>query len=80
MVRHFLDSNQRATIGYYKGAMPVTITIELAPELEAELARQAASQGIGIDAYAAGLLKDAARLPNVPAVAFDKPPAIRTLS
>jgi hypothetical protein len=41
----------------------MTITIELAPKLQAELARQAATQGIGIDAYAAGLLEDAARLP-----------------
>jgi hypothetical protein len=39
----------------------VTITIELAPELQTELARQAAMQGIGIDVYAASLLEDAAR-------------------
>jgi hypothetical protein len=51
----------------------MTITIELAPELQAELARRAATQGIGIDAYAASLLKDAARLPVVPAVAPDNP-------
>jgi len=38
----------------------MTITIELAPDLQAELARQAATQGVGIDAYAAGLLEDAA--------------------
>ena len=38
----------------------MTITIEIAPELQAELARQAATQGIGIDAYAAGLLEGAA--------------------
>jgi hypothetical protein len=37
----------------------MTITIELAPELQAELARQAAAQGVGIDAYAAGLIEDA---------------------
>jgi hypothetical protein len=41
----------------------MTITIELAPELQVELARQAAAQGVGIDAYAAGLLEDAARFP-----------------
>ena len=39
----------------------MTITIELAPELQAELARQAATQGMGIDAYAAALLEDAAQ-------------------
>jgi hypothetical protein len=38
----------------------VTITIELAPELEAELARQAATRGVAIDAYAASLIEDAA--------------------
>jgi hypothetical protein len=37
----------------------MTITIEIAPELQAELARQAASRGI--DAYAASLLEDAAQ-------------------
>ena len=40
--------------------MSATITIELAPELQAELARQAATQGIGIDAYAASLIEGAA--------------------
>jgi hypothetical protein len=40
------------------------ITIELAPELHAALARQAASQGVTIDVYAAGLLEDAAYRPN----------------
>jgi hypothetical protein len=44
----------------------MTITIEIAPELEAELARQAAMQGVGIDAYAAGLLQGAAHRPAVP--------------
>jgi hypothetical protein len=38
----------------------MTLTIELAPELQAELTRQAAQQGVGIDAYAVGLLEDAA--------------------
>ena len=41
----------------------MTITIEIAPELQAELARQAAIQGIGIDAFAAGLLEGAAHRP-----------------
>jgi hypothetical protein len=47
----------------------MTITIELAPEIQAELARQAAAQGIKIDVYAAGLLEDAAHRP----VASDRP-------
>ena len=44
----------------------MTITIELAPELQAELARQAATQGVGIDTYAAVLLDDAAHRPVAP--------------
>jgi len=51
----------------------MTITIELGPELQAELARQAAKQGIGVDAYAASLLEDAARLPFSSGAAADKP-------
>jgi hypothetical protein len=49
----------------------VTITIELAPELQAELARQAATRGVGIDLYAASLIEDAAWR----ATGTDKPPA-----
>jgi hypothetical protein len=41
----------------------MTITIDLAPEVQAELARRAAQQGVGIDAYAASLLKEAAYRP-----------------
>lgn len=44
----------------------MTITIDLAPELQAELARQAATHGMGLDAYAAGLIERAARLPQGP--------------
>ncbi len=47
----------------------MTITIELAPELQAELARQAATLGVGIDAYAASLIEDAAYR----AIATDNP-------
>ena len=49
----------------------MTITIDLAPELQAELARQAATRGVGIDAYAASLIEDAAYR----AAATDKPPS-----
>lgn len=40
----------------------MTITLNIKPELEAELARQAAKRGVGIDAYAAKLLEDAAHV------------------
>jgi hypothetical protein len=53
----------------------MTITIELAPELEAELARQAARRGVNIDVYAAGLLEDAAHRPAAPGKPGAPPPA-----
>jgi hypothetical protein len=53
----------------------MSITIELAPELQAELVRQAATQGIGIDAYAASLIATAARLLKLPAAATDQSPS-----
>jgi hypothetical protein len=53
----------------------MTITIEIGLELEAELARQAAAHGVGIDAYAANLLGEAAHLPAVPGKPKSSPPA-----
>jgi hypothetical protein len=41
----------------------MTITVDLRPEIQAELARQAAAHGMGIDVYAASLLEEAAHLP-----------------
>jgi hypothetical protein len=49
----------------------MTITIEIGPELQAELVRQAAAHGMGMDTYAAGLLEEAARVPAAP----DRPKA-----
>jgi hypothetical protein len=51
----------------------VTITLDIRPEVEAELARQAAVHGRAIEAHAASLLEEAVHLPvatNQPA--FDK--------
>ena len=45
----------------------MTIMIDLAPELQAELARQAATHGRAIEAYAASLLEDAVHLQPEPA-------------
>jgi hypothetical protein len=53
----------------------MTITIELAPELQAELARQAATQGVKLDVYAAGLLENAAHRPVAPDKTQASPPA-----
>jgi hypothetical protein len=46
----------------------MTITIDLTPELQAELARQAATRGVAIDAYAASLIERAARFPKASGV------------
>jgi hypothetical protein len=42
----------------------MTITLDIRPEVEAALARQAAAQGRPLEAYAAGLLEEAAQLPS----------------
>ena len=39
----------------------MTITLEIKPEIQDELARQAAARGLEIDAYAASVLEEAAR-------------------
>jgi hypothetical protein len=41
----------------------MTITVDIRPEIQAELARQAASRGARIEAYAASLLEAAVNLP-----------------
>jgi len=41
----------------------ITITLDVTPELQAELARQAAAHGMGVDAYAASLLQEAVHAP-----------------
>jgi hypothetical protein len=51
----------------------MSTTIELAPQLQAELTRQAAKRGVGVDAYAAGLLENATRFSNDPAPVADNP-------
>jgi plasmid stability protein len=43
----------------------MTITINIRPEVQAELARQAAAQGRAIESYAATLLEAAVHLPAV---------------
>ena len=42
---------------------PVTITVDIRPEVQAELARQAAARGRALEAHAASLLEDAAHVP-----------------
>jgi len=42
----------------------MTITIEIEPEIQAELAAQAAARGMDMAAYAATLLKEATHVPS----------------
>lgn len=41
----------------------MTLTLHIRPEVQAELARQAAAQGLPIESLAAALLEQAVRLP-----------------
>ncbi len=44
----------------------MTITINIKPEVQAELSRRAAAQGVGLEPYAAALLEEAAHIGNSP--------------
>ena len=51
----------------------MTITVDIRPEVQADLARQAAARGREVETYAAGLLEEAVRLPaRAERPAFDK--------
>lgn len=50
----------------------MTITVDIRPEVEAELARQAALRGRPLEAYAAKLLEEAVDLPSAHAVPVAK--------
>ena len=43
----------------------MTIILDIRPEIEAELARQAAVQGLGIDVYVTSLLEEATQASSV---------------
>jgi hypothetical protein len=45
-------------------AAPMTLTLDIRPEVQAELARQAAAQGRAIESVAASLLEGAVHLPT----------------
>ena len=51
----------------------MTITVDIRPEVQAELARQAAAHGRALEAHAASLLEEAAQVPSgINPPAFDK--------
>jgi hypothetical protein len=62
-------------MGYDKELRQMSITIELAPELQAELVRQAARRGVGVDTYAASLIESAAGFSKGPAPVAGNPQA-----
>ena len=51
----------------------MTISVDIRPEVEAELARQAAAQGRAIEAVAAPLLEEAVHLPSGTESEHEKP-------
>jgi hypothetical protein len=58
----------------------MTITVNITPEVQAELARQAAAQGRALEAYAARLLEEAAHLPTAaPTSRHKRPPRRKSL-
>jgi hypothetical protein len=50
----------------------MTITVDIRPEVQAELVRQAAASGSAIEAYAASLLEEAVEVPAEPLTATEK--------
>ena len=58
----------------------MTVTVDIPPEVQAELIRQAAAQGRALEAYAASLLEEAAHLPaSPPASRRERPPGRKSL-
>jgi hypothetical protein len=51
----------------------MNLTIPIRPEVEAELARQAAARGSAVEVYAAALLEEAMHIPQAKTV---QPPAV----
>ena len=50
----------------------MTITVDIRPDIQAELARQAAAHGRPLEAYAATLLEEAVQSPAARQPSFDK--------
>jgi hypothetical protein len=46
-----------------KEGLGMTITVDIRPEVQAELARQAAAHGRAVEAYVASLLEEAVHVP-----------------
>ena len=57
----------------------MTLRLDISPELQAELARQAAAQGRALEEYAAGLLREAAQTPAEGSVPRGRPAGRKSL-
>ena len=59
-----LAGNPRPAGGAVKfGKVPVTLTVDITPEVQAALVRQAAAHGRAVEVHAASLLEEAVHLP-----------------
>ncbi|MFN0165413.1 MAG: hypothetical protein ACKV22_03195 [Bryobacteraceae bacterium] len=50
----------------------MTLTLELAPEIERSLAAQAQAQGVSLDAYLQGVIEDLARAGGAPMASLEE--------
>jgi hypothetical protein len=57
----------------------MTITVDISPEVEAELARKAAARGIDVPAYVADLLEQAAQPEEVVRPKYKRPEGRKSL-
>jgi hypothetical protein len=53
-------------IRYFQGRKVMTVTLELKPEVEARVARQAAAHGMSVEAYIESVLESLATTQNEP--------------
>src|SRR6266852_3707758 len=58
-----VDAGRRGGVGWGHERAPMTIIIDITPEVKDALARQAAAHGRPVEAYAASLLEEAVHLP-----------------
>jgi len=58
----------------------MTITVDISPEVEAELARKAAARGIDVPAYVATLIEQAARPEESGGLKYQRPAGRKSLA
>jgi hypothetical protein len=58
----------------------MTITVDISPEVEAELARKAAARGVDVPAYVATLLEQAGKPEEAARPNYQRPPGRKSLA